>query len=485
MSRVSKLALALATTLVAAPAVAQTNGYLLPCAATGSIGRGCTLLGAPGDPAAMLSHPASLAGRTTRALSLSGAAFLPTMTYTNRANLNGVDGKDNVFPIPAFYVADRSRGPITLGLGAQVLGGMGADYQLTHALLGADQRYHSKFGLMKGGLAAAWQVTPVLSIGGSIGALYGQLEMATPYSLNPTAFAGMAGLAQIPEYSTLFANFPEATAYVDITGFSGFAASGALSAEYRVNPRLTLAAAWTPPATTTLSSGHAAMDMTAQFTQLYNALVMANGGGTGATAIVAGQLSSFGIDMSAGMQATFDAEAKFGIPQTAVLALGWQPNDRLHVGIDAGWIGYKSAFKDMPLTMTAGSNANINILMNADPANGSFANAWQLQWKDSWVLRAGAELAATNRLALRAGMLYGTNPVPANTLFTIFPAVVQTSATVGFGYRMGSVTAQAAWAHTFGNDVLAASSHLVALEYSGSRSRLTENLFSFGLDWNY
>ena len=110
-----------ALVLLAAPAstaAAQTDGYLLACSAAAQLGRGCVTLAAPHDPATLLANPASLAGNGARQLMVGGAAFLPTMDYTNAANPL-TNGGNNVFPLPAAFFADHARGPVTLGVGVQ------------------------------------------------------------------------------------------------------------------------------------------------------------------------------------------------------------------------------------------------------------------------------------------------------------------------------------------------------------------------------
>jgi long-subunit fatty acid transport protein len=465
--------------VVAEALPAQTTGYLLPCSAGSVLGRGCTTLTGPSDAATLLANPAGLAWGGARALSLSGAAFLPTMEYSNAANAT-IAGENNVYPLPAVFYADRARGNWTLGVGLQTLGGMGADYTLTHAVLGPNQRYHSKVGLMKGGIAVAVRPAPQFSIGAMVGAIYGQLEFATPYSLNPQLLAGLAGLAQDPDYGPLLAGFTEATAYAELNGLSGFAPAATVSAEYRPTPDVAFALTYTAPATLTMGGGTGDMDMNTQFGLLYQGMVAAKGGDQDA---VNAQLASFGIDLAAGMATGYAAEVDFGIPQTVTLAAGFRPAERWSVGVDVGWINYKSAFDDMPLRMAEGSNANINILVNGDPTDGAFATAWPLESEDSWVARGGVEFAASQALSLRGGFIYGTNPIPSNALFTIFPAIVEQAATVGAGYRVGRTQVNLAWAHTFPNTETASATHLVASEYAGSTSKVAENMLSLGLSW--
>lgn len=175
----------------------------------------------------------------------------------------------------------------------------------------------------------------------------------------------------------------------------------------------------------------------------------------------------------------------FGIPQTLTASLGLAPRPGLRLGLDLSWIGYTAAFADLPMTMTGGSNANINILMNANPAVGTFAAAWPLNWKDAWVVRAGGEYAATPKLTLRAGAILGTNPVPENTLFTIFPAIERNALTGGVAYDLGRAALSVSYAHTFQASETGAATHLVATEYRNAVSKLAEDTFAAGLTWRF
>lgn len=482
MIRKMPVAFALALIAVAETAAAQTNGYLLPCSAAAQLGRGCTTLSAAGDPATMLAHPAGLAGRESAALSVNGAAFMPSLRYTNAANPAAVDGDDNIYPLPAVFFAARSRGKLTWGAGALTLGGMGADYSLTNALLGPSQRYHSKFGLLRAGAAAAWQASPKVAVGASAGVLYGQLEFATPYAVSPGDLAGLAGLAQDPAYGPLLAGFQEAIAYADMSGLSGLGFTASLSVAVQATPQLSLALAYTTPTTLTMGGGTAAMNMNAQFGQLYTGMVAAHGGDT---ALVNSQLTSFGINLAAGMTTAYDVEVDFGVPQTLTLALGYRAGPRLGLGLDVGWVGYKKAFDEFPIRLTNGTSGNINILVNGSPTNGTFTTAWPLAWKDSWTVRAGAEYAASPTLTLRAGGIYNTNPVNSAGLFTIFPAIVSSAVTLGAGYQVGGTMLHLTYAHTFASEQRAGAPHLVATEYAGSTSRLGERTVSAGASWRF
>ena len=70
-------------------------------------------------------------------------------------------------------------------------------------------------------------------------------------------------------------------------------------------------------------------------------------------------------------------------------------------------------------------------------------------------------------------------------LFTVFPAIVQSAATVGAGWQVGATTLNITYAHTFARSQTASSVSGVAAEYANSTSRLGENTVSVGLGWHF
>ncbi len=61
-------------------------------------------------------------------------------------------------------------------------------------------------------------------------------------------------------------------------------------------------------------------------------------------------------------------------------------------------------------------------------------------WKNSFVYRIGAEYAATDRIALRAGYFYDETPIPDNTFEPNIPNANLHALTAGTGYRWDRVT---------------------------------------------
>jgi len=78
---------------------------------------------------------------------------------------------------------------------------------------------------------------------------------------------------------------------------------------------------------------------------------------------------------------------------------------------------------------------------------------------------------------LRAGFIHGQNPVPAKSVFAIFPAIVENHLTLGFGHKIGNIQFDVAYAHAFNKTEKAVSTgHLIGSEYNGSVDQLSENL---------
>ena len=96
-----------------------------------------------------------------------------------------------------------------------------------------------------------------------------------------------------------------------------------------------------------------------------------------------------------------------------------------------------------------------------------------LNWKNTVTLKVGGEYQFTNRFALRAGYDYNNNPVPASTLFPIFPAIVENHITFGGSYLIGKrFTINAAVEGALFNKQTATNPSAIQSEFSGSTSGL-------------
>lgn len=98
----------------------------------------------------------------------------------------------------------------------------------------------------------------------------------------------------------------------------------------------------------------------------------------------------------------------------------------------------------------------------------------------------GADFKLNNDTNLRAGFIHGANPVPTNTVFSIFPAIVENHLTLGFGHNFGKISLDFAFIHALNKTQDAVTSgHLIANEYNNSTDELSENLFMTSLGYSF
>jgi long-chain fatty acid transport protein len=94
-----------------------------------------------------------------------------------------------------------------------------------------------------------------------------------------------------------------------------------------------------------------------------------------------------------------------------------------------------------------------------------------LGWRGVFAMALGGQYAVTDKLTLRAGYLFNTNPIPAPvTLFNVqAPAITEHTLSMGASYTMTeNVTLSFAWMHGFDNSIQGP-----ILQIPGSSVRLT------------
>jgi long-chain fatty acid transport protein len=109
--------------------------------------------------------------------------------------------------------------------------------------------------------------------------------------------------------------------------------------------------------------------------------------------------------------------------------------------------GIERALIDVDLRYFAYENA---ALFGQSVADGG------LGWRGVFAVATGGQYALTDRLTLRAGYLYNTNPIPDTaTLFnTQLPGIISHTLSLGASYRLtDDITASLAWVHGFRNDI--------------------------------
>jgi long-subunit fatty acid transport protein len=348
---------------------------------------------------------------------------------------------------------------------------------------------------MQGGPAIAYKVTPEFSVGASAHLVFSMLEFQMPYSLSPTIMRGVVNPANGMTFGDMFAGPPaqggfgytEVTAAAKMSDLTAFGFSGKVGIAWKPNEKATFGLSYTSPSALTYKKGKAGMDMTAQLSNAFGkamqGYMMQNPTATvpQAQAAVTQQFGQLGIDMSKGVVANYDLDVKLKFPQSIAVGAGVKLSEDLLVGFDFEWINWQNAFDKMTLNLANGNNTNINrMLGNA----GTFSLDFPMKWEDAYAIRLGVELAASKALTLRAGGAFGSNPVVSETVFPVFPAIVENHVMVGASYQVSApITVHLAYEHALNNSQSCSGDNLVAEEFCGSTSQLSENIFHLSLSW--
>ncbi len=111
--------------------------------------------------------------------------------------------------------------------------------------------------------------------------------------------------------------------------------------------------------------------------------------------------------------------------------LAWYPAPRWMIAADVRQVFWKNVMKVFDMSFVA-SNAASN-----GPFAGQNLSAVLFQsWKDQTVVQLGTAYQATDQLTLRFGANTGNNPVPDTYLNCLFPAIVKSHLTTGFGWKI-------------------------------------------------
>ncbi len=504
-------------TIIVSTSVFAQHGVRLVGFDAVSMGRGGTTLGFFDTPELMMTNPAGISFLKNTSLTADFSIMAPKTHFLN--SLNDVDGESNYFPLPsAGFVKKYKDSKFTWGIGLYTEGGMGADFDLNNALYrsqtyaynAADstyypvkgdyskQSYHSKFAVMNGGISLAYKILPTLSAGLTAQAVYSLMEFRMPFGLNPSIMQGHPNGMPNVTFGQMFSMDPqyggfgysEVTASADMKDLSVVSFNGKFGLAYKPNEKFSIGLNYTLPTDLKYKKGKATMDMTKQFEDAFGRAVAgfySQPGTHGApldTAMkyIMMNFAAMGIDLSKGMYAEYDLEVDMKLPQSVGFGIAYNPTGRLRFGLDFEWINWSNSFDKMAIRLLNGTNSNVNLMMGSTDISMEFP----LNWKDAVILKTGGEFDATDKLTLRLGYVYGSNPVPSTTIFPVFPAVVEHHFTLGGSYKITDRLGVNLALETALNKKLEASNpSLLQSEFSGSTSELSTLLGHISFTWNF
>lgn len=407
-----------------APTLRATNGMNMEGYGPVATAMGGASLAYDNGTAGVINNPATLAlmadpARLDWALGVLG----PDITATSPAG-QPADSTATSFIMPAFGYA-RHAGDFVYGLAVFGQGGMGCEYEPdSWRGLGFNLVNRTEVSVGRVILPLAYKVNERLNVGATVDFVWAGMDLQMAMSggqffdlVDPTAqHFGRASGSLVQGFNRMMGSLPAGTsvdyAYFDFTNGSdftgaarGYGFAGKLGLTYELNEQLTVG--FTYHTKTDLG------DLDAPGNHLAFQL---NVPGMGAMA----QTLNGAIKVD-----EFEWPAMLGV------GFAYRPTSQWLLVADLRHVFWANVMQQFSMSFTA----------NGDASNGPFAGAvldavlFQ-NWDDQTVIQLGAAYTVNDRLTLRGGFNYGSNPVPAGYLNCLFPAIVETHFTGGFGYRL-------------------------------------------------
>lgn len=164
----------------------------------------------------------------------------------------------------------------------------------------------------------------------------------------------------------------------------------------------------------------------------------------------------------------YHAQVKVVFPQSALVSAVWQANHVLRFSIQSDWTDWNRAFNELPVTLTNGTNRDINSFLGSR----GIKDAVPLDWKDQFTFRGAVERTLGESFSVSGGLLHGDNPVPNSTLSPLTAAIMQNGLTTGLGYHLGRYRFDLSYGFDFTSQSDVGTSALLSGEYSNSNVRI-------------
>jgi long-chain fatty acid transport protein len=425
--------LALPALLSVAPALHATNGMNMEGYGPVATALGGASFAYDNGTAGVINNPATLGLMTDQArLDLALGVLGPHIDVTSPStapNIFGVPANQTAsstataFFMPAMGYVRRS-GDMVYGLGVFGQGGMGCEYDSNSWRgLGFGLKNRTEVSVGRVILPVAMKVSDKLQIGATADFVWAGMDLKMAMSGNqffdlvmPTSQRfGRASGSIVSSFGQILGSLPAGTtvdyAYFNFSNGSpftgearGYGYAGKIGLVYTASPELGFGL--------TYHTKTALSDLTAKGDSL------------------SFQLNIPGMGR---MPQTLTGDFRvhnFQWPAMLGGGLAWHPAPKWMIAADVREVFWQSVMKDFSMSFVASSAAT----------NGSFAgqslDAVLFQsWSDQTIVQLGAAYEASDRLTLRFGGNFGTDPVPDTYLNCLFPAIVKDHLTAGFGWK--------------------------------------------------
>jgi long-chain fatty acid transport protein len=362
----------------------SANGLNLNGTGAKSDAMGGAFVGLANDFSAAYWNPGGLAQITKASFSLYGADILPTGTYA--LSPLGIDAKSIAkegYFIPGLGYFQPVGDRVVVGIYVYAPSGAGADWDGTalEALSGGKPfKWHSMLGIFTASPAIAVKITDQVMLGATVDINYGMLSMDQPFALG--------------QYSEKL---------------KGLAVGGTIGLLVKPVKQFSFGVTYKLPFTAKLKGD----------VNIPNAL-------------------AFAADPNFPVTSATDTGTRSATwPMWLAGGIAIKPTDKLTITADVQYTNWHK-LQDIPISF---ENASWQHWFGAD---GPYDRVDELLWRNTTMLRFGAEYLVTNAFALRAGYTNDPNPGPISTQNILLPEFKYNWFTFGFGYNSRSFTVNAA-----------------------------------------
>ena len=389
---------------------------------------------------ALTANPAGLTYLGGRTLDLTVNTVFPRGAFSNSVNSDAqLSQAPGVLPYGAFGMPiGHSRFSFGIGFAPDLMSVADWHYVDAPGVAGAsyglqEQKSAILAGRAMGGLGIS--LGKKLSIGVTLGADYNTNTLDAPYIFQSQPV--LKGLKTLLDLNT-----------------AGYGWNGSVGALIRPSKKVELGLAW-KSSTVILSNGTASGNVGAQFTAL----------GLG------GVPSAF----------NYTAQVRNVLPQSVLGSVSWYANPRWVLAFQTNWVNWHNAFVNLPVTLTGGTNAAINGLVNST----SLVDGVPLNWKDQYSFHVGAERLLTEETSLRFGFSHENDPIPSSTLSPLTAAIMSNQISTGFVFHPGHSRFEISYAFDPTAQAKVQQSALLSGEYSNSTVKVgTQSLMlNYGLQF--
>jgi len=410
--------------LIAPSAFAQS--FYWNTASARSTALGGVVVPSASDPLdALAANPAALTSLSAPSVDLSVSVIQPRGSFSNSVNTDAQLSKTpGALPYMAFGMPVRhSRFSFGVGFLPDLMSE--ADWHYVDPPGTAGVTYgmqQQKSAILAGRLTAGvgFALTKRISLGATVGADYNSNTLIAPYIFQSQP--QLQGLKTLLNLHT-----------------TGYGMNESVGALIRPTRKLELGVAWKSD-TVIVSHGSAYGDAYA----LFEALKL----------YPPANPSNF----------TYNAQVHNVLPQSVLGSIAWYGFPRWVLAFQTDWVNWGNAFVNLPVTLTNGTNATINSVVNST----SLVDGIPLNWKDQYSYHMGVERILTERISARFGYAYANNPVPGSTLTPLTAAIMSNQISTGLSYKLGRARVDAAYTFDPTATAHVGTSALQAGEYDNS-----------------